>query len=33
MLLLARGGKSPEWRGHRSEDALLVAAGPRSRSL
>jgi len=30
---LARGGKSPEWGGHRSQDALLVAAGTRSRPL
>src|SRR5262249_48003466 len=33
MHLLARGGKSPEWGGHRSQDALLVAAGTRSRPL
>ena len=33
MHLLARGGKSPERSGHRSQDALLVAAGTRSRSL
>src|SRR5262249_1902967 len=33
MHLLARGGKSPERGGHRSQDALLVAAGPRSRPL
>ena len=33
MHLLARGGKSPERGGHRSQDALLVAAGTRSRPL
>src|SRR5262249_24812439 len=33
MHLLARGGKSPQRSGHRSQDALLVAAGTRSRPL
>src|SRR5262249_53006999 len=33
MHLLARGGKSPERSGHRSQDALLVAARTRSPPL